>query len=243
MKDKEILISIVIATHNAERYLPECLSSISNLSLLQTEVIVVDGGSDDGTVEMLKSSKLPYLKWKSEPDQGIYDALNKGIDMATGKWVYFLGADDRLLPGFSVLADELKNENTIYYGNSLAWNEDGRTQASELLKGAFSCYRLAKYCMNHQSILYPAKAFERTKYNLKYKILADYAHNLMLWGDRSYIKAYYPIDIVAYHMGGFSSHYNDLNFEKDKPRLILKHMGLNVFLRYMFRKLKDRIRK
>jgi glycosyltransferase involved in cell wall biosynthesis len=243
MGDKEILISIVIATHNAERYLPDCLSSILNLSLPQTEVIVVDGLSDDGTVEILKHSKLPRLKWRSEPDQGIYDALNKGIDMAAGKWLYFLGADDRLLPGFSALADELKDENTIYYGNSLAWNEEGRKQASELLKGAFSCYRLAKYCMNHQSILYPAKAFEKTKYNLKYKILADYAHNLMLWGDKSYIKAYYPIDIVAYHMGGISSNYDDLIFEEDKPRLILRHMGLNVFLRYMFRKLKDRIKR
>lgn len=243
MENDESLISIVIATHNAERYLPDCLKSIANQSLESIEVIVVDGQSTDGTLAILSNADLPYLRWVSEPDQGIYDALNKGVGMAKGKWLYFLGSDDRLLPGFSALAGKLKDPDTLYYGNSIAWNEEGKKQSSELIKGAFSPYRLAKYCMNHQSILYPTKAFREHKYQLKYKILADYAFNIMVWGNKNINKEFYPIDIVLYHMGGLSSQYNDPVFEKEKSGLIYKYMGLNVFLRYIFRKLKDQIRQ
>lgn len=243
MENKEILISIITATYNAERYLPQCLNSIANQALRRIEVIVVDGGSGDDTIKILENSNLKHLRWVSEPDHGIYDALNKGIGMATGRWLYFLGADDRLLPDFSTLAGKLKDPDTVYYGNSVAWNEVGQKQPSELIKGAFSSYRLAKYCMNHQSIMYPAKAFFDNKYQLKYKILADYAFNIWLWGNNRFKKEFYPLDVVLYHMGGVSSQFNDPVFEKAKPKLILKNMGLNVYLRYMIRQFKDQLRK
>jgi glycosyltransferase involved in cell wall biosynthesis len=242
MENKEIKISIIIATYNAEKYLLECLNSIVNQSIKSIEVIVIDGGSDDSTLGLLTNSSLTNLKWITEPDQGIYDALNKGIEMAKGKWLYFLGADDRLLPGFSVLAESLKDEDTVYYGNSVAWNEEGKKPSSELIKGAFSPYRLAKYCMNHQSILYPARAFFNNKYLLKYKILADYAFNIRLWGSKEFKKTFYPIDIVLYHMGGLSSQFNDPVFESEKSNLILKHMGFSVYFRYIIRQFKDKIR-
>ncbi len=75
-------VSIVIATYNAMVHLPECLASIERLGRNDMEIVIVDGGSTDGTVDHVQSKGWPHLRWISEPDKGIYDALNKGAKMA-----------------------------------------------------------------------------------------------------------------------------------------------------------------
>jgi glycosyltransferase involved in cell wall biosynthesis len=180
------------------------------------------------------------LKWVSEADKGIYDALNKGVKMAGGKWVYFLGADDRLLPGFSELAAHVQDERTVYYGNSEAYSHEGEVPFA-LLQGAFSAYRLAKYCMNHQSIIYPAAVFHKYTYDLRYKASADYALNLLLWGDNSFKKQHYPVTVVLYNMTGFSAAGKDIPFMKDKLRLIRKGMGWSMYLRMVIKRYKHKL--
>jgi glycosyltransferase involved in cell wall biosynthesis len=240
--NRSCLISIIIATNNAEKDIAACLKSIEPHISLTLEVIVIDGGSQDETLSVLSGFSACKIKWISEPDQGIYDAFNKGVTMASGKWLYFLGSDDRLLSGFSELGSKLANENTIYYGNSKPFYGDRPPDPYGLLQGEFSPYRLAKYCMNHQSILYPAKTFKNYRYKLKYKVLADYALNIRLWGDAGYKREFHPIEIVSYNMGGFSSVHEDLAFARDKSKLIRKGMGLKLFIRYLFRRFKDRLK-
>lgn len=93
-----MLITIVIATYNAADTLTRCLHSIAPQKAEGVELLVVDGGSTDGTSEM--AMKSPVVdKVASEPDRGVYDAWNKGVAMAGGEWVMFMGADDELLPG------------------------------------------------------------------------------------------------------------------------------------------------
>lgn len=237
-----ILISIIIATYNAEKYIYDCLNSVLNLSGIDLEVIVVDGGSSDRTEELVMSFNSTRVRWSSERDKGIYDAMNKGIAKAQGKWLYFMGADDRLLSGFKDLACMLEEEGTVYYGNSLPFFEDRPVDSYGLLQGAFSGYRLAKYCMNHQSILYPSIAFRTFKYELDYKVAADYAFNLRIWGDNTFKKVFYPIEIVSYNMGGFSAGNRDGLFYKHKSRLIRQRLGWSVYLRYIFRGIKDIIK-
>ena len=181
--------------------------------------------------------------WISEPDKGIYDALNKGIKLARGKWFYFLGADDRLLQGFSEMASKLKDENTVYYGNSVPFYYSSNKPSYELLIGKFSNYRLAKYCMNHQAVIYPAKAFYKYEYDLRYKVFADYALNIQVWGDRDFKKIFYPVTIARYNMTGFSSTITDVQFKKDKPRLIRKSMGWLMYARFIFKRFKKRLRR
>jgi glycosyltransferase involved in cell wall biosynthesis len=91
-------VSVITAVYNAAPTLEECLLSVRNQSYPQIEHIVIDGGSTDGSIEVLQrhSSLLAY--WVSEPDNGVFDAWNKGLSMATGEWIAFLGADDVLLP-------------------------------------------------------------------------------------------------------------------------------------------------
>lgn len=90
------LISILIATRNAAQALPRCLDSIRAQTFRGVEAIVMDGGSTDGTVDILKARGDIVAAWRSEPDSGIYSAWNKALLLARGEWLCVLGADDWL---------------------------------------------------------------------------------------------------------------------------------------------------
>lgn len=91
-------ISIVIACFNERATLAATLDSLLAQSYLDVEIIVVDGASRDGTVKLIQSYNDRISKWISEPDTGIYDAWNKGVQLAKGEWIGFLGAGDFYLP-------------------------------------------------------------------------------------------------------------------------------------------------
>lgn len=93
-----MLISFIIATYNAGKTLERCLNSIVPQLSDECELILVDGGSNDNTNEIIDSYGDKIAVHISEPDKGIYDAWNKGVKHAKGKWVGFIGADDILLP-------------------------------------------------------------------------------------------------------------------------------------------------
>ncbi|OPZ22181.1 MAG: PGL/p-HBAD biosynthesis glycosyltransferase [candidate division BRC1 bacterium ADurb.BinA364] len=90
------LISIVIATLNERTNLPAAIDSVAAQTLTEKELIVIDGGSADGTAEVLRERRSDVDCWISEPDRGYWDAWNKGLRRARGEWISFIGADDRL---------------------------------------------------------------------------------------------------------------------------------------------------
>ncbi|RYU87361.1 glycosyltransferase [Mucilaginibacter terrigena] len=225
------LISIIIPVFNSADVLKDCLLSVIDQQEKNLELIVIDGGSTDGTPAILKEFEKYISCLVSEPDNGIYDAMNKGTKKATGKWLYFMGADDRLLPGFSQMATLLKDEDTLYYGDV---ESDG-----DMLEGAFSAYRLAKYCLNHQTLFYPAKVFRTYSYSSRYKVYADYALNIQCWGDSSIKKQYYSIKVVWYNLTGFSATTSDDLFKREKPQLIKQSMGWLMYLRFLYKRRKE----
>lgn len=89
-------LSIVVAVYNRADTLIKCIESVLRQKYVQKELIVIDGGSDDGTVEILKKYNDDITYWESVSDKGIYYALNKGIAKASGEWILILGADDYL---------------------------------------------------------------------------------------------------------------------------------------------------
>ncbi|GAB3793505.1 glycosyltransferase family 2 protein [Spirosoma humi] len=96
--DDAPLVSLVLATYNSEMYLEECLISILGQSYNNFEILIIDGGSRDNSVSIIKkySDKIRY--WISEPDRGVYDAWNKALHEAKGDWIAFIGSDDILYP-------------------------------------------------------------------------------------------------------------------------------------------------
>ena len=234
------LISIITATLDAGGVLAGLFDSIAALELASLEVLVMDGGSKDSTLSILAAEHRFPLTYASEPDKGIYDAYNKGTARATGRWLCFIGADDRLLPGFRQIAAQLIESHTVYYGDPMPYYTGG-DPGFILLGGKFSKYRLAKFPMNHQSILYPAAVFQKYRYELRFRIFADYALTMHVWGDAAFRQEHLPLGIVQYHMNGFSSSLHDPVFKNEKNELIRQRLGWYVYARYLLKRWKKRL--
>ena len=89
-------VSVILATYNCHKVIEKALKSVIEQSYGNKEIIVVDGGSNDGTVDVLEKHDDLIDFWVSEKDKGVYEALNKGVSLAHGDWLYFLGSDDYL---------------------------------------------------------------------------------------------------------------------------------------------------
>jgi len=88
------LISVIVAVYNGAETLQRCIDSVVNQTYPHAELIIVDGGSTDGTVDIIKSNEASITYWESKPDHGIYHAWNKALEHVHGDWICFLGADD-----------------------------------------------------------------------------------------------------------------------------------------------------
>jgi len=228
-------ISIIIVTYNAEQTLQECLDSIFAQAYPAIEIIIIDGDSTDGTKTILQKNSEHISYWISEPDNGIYDAMNKALKHITTQWVYFLGADDELLADFSKLAYQLTDPTAIYYANVLHNNKKR--------SGLVSDYYMAKVGIYHQAIIYPNTVFEKYQYNTKYKVAADYALNMQCFKDKDFHFIYEDLIIAKYNHTGVSATIIDIPFEKDKGKLILENFGPKIWMRFIFRKLKGSFRR
>lgn len=216
-----MLISIIIPSFQQASLLQRALESIEPQTFTDYEVIVMDGGSKDSTAEVVaKFSHLP-LRFYSEKDAGIYDAMNKGIALSKGEYLYFMGCDDRIAS-----KDTLKNifdipnitANHVIYGDVLF------PETGTVYYGEFNYYKLYIYNISHQAILTRKDVFEKLgTFNTRYKALADYEFN-MRWFDSVHVKRQYvPIVVAIYETTGFSSQYQDDAFATDQWELKKKY--------------------
>lgn len=113
------LVSIITPSYNRRHFIEQCLQSVAHQSYPNIEHIVIDGGSTDGTVELLESWTLSHgLRWISEPDTGMYDAINKGLEMAEGEVIGYLNTDDSYLPwSVEVACEVLARGPRVVFGD------------------------------------------------------------------------------------------------------------------------------
>lgn len=225
------LISIITVTRNAGSCLERAIKSVQAQSYPNLEHIILDGASTDNTVEILKQYNNQITYWKSEPDKGVYNAMNNAVAHAHGDWFLFLGADDELFPGFSQMIEEnIKDKHCIYYGCSL-WKN--------LVMGRpFNGYELAKENFCHQSMFYPREVFEKYRYEEKYVVRADYVLNMQIWADKTYRFEFHPLLIARYAAGGLSGKVVDDEFKKDRISLVGKYLGYKNMIRYIIKRYK-----
>jgi glycosyltransferase involved in cell wall biosynthesis len=190
------LLTIVIPTFNSGKTLEQCLDSVVNQKFRNFEVWIIDGGSGDNTVDICKnySTRYDFLNFVSEPDKGIYDAMNKGIAKALGTWMYFLGSDDYLVNQFvleALLTEKNTNTFDFIYGNVI-WGDSCFVYA-----GRFDWIRLASGSICHQAIFYRKSIFDALGvYNLKYPLFADQDMNQRIF--HSSYRILYINKIVAF---------------------------------------------
>ena len=184
------LISIITVVHNAQNNLEEAIEDVENQTYSYKEHIIIDGGSTDGTLDILRKKDKDIAYWVSEADQGIYDAMNKGIDAAEGEWIYFRGVDDtfysrdtlKAIFGDRVIPDDI----AMLLGNVIY--ADGR-----LFKSRFNSWLYFKNTVHHQGVFYRSKVFDQFRYgdsalggsNRHYHISGDYQLNFMLFLQRA----------------------------------------------------------
>jgi glycosyltransferase involved in cell wall biosynthesis len=123
-------LSIVTPSYNQADFIEECIQSVHEQVYEDIEHVVVDGGSTDGTVELLERYETKYdLRWVSEPDEGQAAAINKGIRMAEGDWIGWQNSDDFYLPGAFEIFAETRHQHPdadVIYGDVVVVNKDGK---------------------------------------------------------------------------------------------------------------------
>jgi glycosyltransferase involved in cell wall biosynthesis len=221
------MFSIIMATYNCGQKVEITLQSILSQNKELFELIVVDGASTDKTLDYIKKYESS-LTLTSEEDGGVYHAFNKGIDIAKGKYIYFIGAGDCLQPGVLEQVKEFLPQETptFVYGNHYLMKQKiymGKKYRS-------SDFVFGNIC--HQAIFYHRAIFDIIgKYDLQYKVFADWFFNLKCFIHPGISKQYIPYLIANFEEGGLSSELNnDPAFKKDFPRLIKKQLGISAYL-------------
>lgn len=231
-------ISIIIVTFNAGQTLENTLLSVIEQTYKNIELIIIDGGSKDNTLDIIKrySSNISY--WISEPDKGIYDAMNKGAKVAKGDFFYFLGADDLLYNRkvIEVISPFLVQNNCIYYGDVIF------TPINKKYCGEFNRFKLSISNICHQSIFYPQKVFQNYEYEIKYRIYADYIMNINLFSDKSFRFEYINTVIANFNINGASSKIKDYQFEKEISSILKNKLGYKCLTYYKLRAYFHRIK-
>lgn len=227
---KNPLISVITVVLNGEKTIEETIKSVVSQKYDSYEYIIIDGKSTDGTIEIIEKYKSSLSVFISEPDSGLYDAMNKAVSHARGQFIFFLGADDILTVSLDKIANWLTDIDTIYYGNVY------RPKLGKIYDGEFSSYKLACRNICHQSIFYPKHLLERNFFDLKYRIFADYELNLRYYFILK-IKFQYINETIAIFMdeGGTSHNVYDDKFEKRKLDILRKHKKIILYHSVHFR--------
>lgn len=232
--EKRPLFSVITSTYNSAGRLPRCIESVAAQAFPEVEHLVIDGGSSDGTLDILRRNEHRLARWLSEPDEGIYDAWNKGVELARGEWILFLGADDRLadeevLGDVAAAVRERGEGHPFVYGRvKVVDPESGREVARhgrpwERMKGTYKGLKPAAPSnagtFHHHSLF-----GEGARFDTRYRIAADYKFVLQvlrktgaepLWVDR----------LVAVMDGGGASSRPGLRKYREEVRM-LRELGI-----------------
>lgn len=165
-------VSIVIVSLNTKNKFKKTILSASNQTYLNKEIIVVDGLSSDGTIKEIYKLKNYISKFIIEKDKGIYDAMNKGSDLAKGKWIIFLNSGDTFYNNqvlSSIFKIPLMNKDIIY-GNTLVKQKN----IKYLVSSSIFCKTTSIMPFCHQSAIVKTDIVKRKKFSLKYKYSSDF---------------------------------------------------------------------
>lgn len=226
------LISVITVVYNA---LPTLEATILSVLEQQRELFdywIIDGGSTDGSVEIIRRYEHELAGWISEPDSGIYDAMNKGIDRAKGDWLYFLGADDQLSKGIILtVSAHLNPILAAVYGDVIY--DTGHIMHSKL-----SHRMILENTLHHQATFYNRSLFTDFRYDKAYRVISDYELNLQIYL-RKLPAQFIPYVIATCGSSGKSSvlssaEVNHLRekYVKNKVLNSILNVILNTYYRY-----------
>lgn len=216
----QLLISIIIPVFNGKQFIKEAIDSVIQQTYNNIELIIIDGKSTDGTLEIVQEYRKHIKHLISEKDDGIYDAMNKGLALASGEWVYFLGADDKLKQN-NTLELLFQGSNIDHNNNKLIFG-DVINEKNKKIKSRLNSKILLHNTLHHQSCFYKKELFSEFRYNKQMKMMADYELNLIAYlNNYKYLKVNQVVAIcrdggVSTSKYNFSIYLSETDFIRNK---------------------------
>ena len=196
------LISVVTVVFNGVKFLEKTVQSVINQTYDNVEYIIIDGGSTDGTLDIIKKYENQIDYWVSERDDGIYDAMNKGLKIGTGTWLNFMNAGDSFYDRTTlenIFTDSnYKNIDVLYGNHSVIYQNKTRISKAGNIE---DIWKGSQFC--HQSSFMSANAYKSNKFNLSNRIGADFELFYTLYKKNISFK-YIDIIVANYSAGGLS---------------------------------------
>lgn len=226
---KNLLVSIITVVYNGEEFLQQTIDSIRNQTYSNIEYIIIDGGSTDKTISIIKNNKDVITSWISEKDAGLYDAMNKGIKMSTGELIGIVNSDDWYEKNAVELnvKEYFKNPSKkIFHADKRCINSDGTTFVRKAKNHRF----LIKYhgmVLNHPTMFIHKSIYENNEYNTKLSSLSDYQLVLTIYNQDNGHLHYIPEVVSNYRLGGISAKLK-LSKSIRENFIARRNAGLNI---------------
>jgi glycosyltransferase involved in cell wall biosynthesis len=225
------LITIITVVYNGVFTLEETILSVINQTYKNIEYIIIDGGSSDGTIDIIKKYEDKITYWISEPDNGIYDAMNKGIDKASGEYLLFIGADDCFITDNIIekIFNGIPNLPDFIYTNVLY-------STGYEFHSRYSFDTLLHNTIHHQGAFYRKTLFADFRYDTNLKLVSDYELNLYIYLNRVRFKlCKLNICMIKCNEGGVSRKYKILAYKETN---IVRNKYINgykySFIRFLY---------
>lgn len=199
-------LSIVTVTYNAARVVRETLESVVQQTYPNIEYIVIDGGSTDGTQDIINGFRENISHFRSEPDNGTYDAMNKAIDIASGEWIHFINAGDYYASRTTledIFSRPFAREVDFIYGDYI-WKGERNEVRIPARPLELMWQRIS---FSHQSLFARTSLMKQKKFDLRWKIVSDYNFYFSSYMEgRKFCRVDFPVSV--FRAGGLS----DVNF-------------------------------
>jgi len=225
-------VTVVTAVLNGRATLERTLASVREQTWPDVEHVVVDGGSTDGTVDLLRSA--PGVRWTSEPDRGLYDAMNRGIARVTdpARYLVFLNADDTFHTAGAV-ADVMAASagEDLVYGRLERWDDvlDHRDVIGRPVRGRAMLYGMR---CHHQTVFCRREVFDRVgAFDLDYRLAADYDWAVRVFRRPDVRTRFVPVVVSTMRRGGLSD-TRFLQSQAERWRIVRRHYGTLDVLRF-----------
>ena len=230
--EKNYKISIITVTKNSEKFLEDCILSVHNQSYKNYEHIIIDGNSTDNTVNIIKKHEEKITYWMSESDEGLYDAMNKGIKKSTGDIIGILNSDDIYYDQALKIVNDYfnKKKNLDFLFGSVYKYKLMHGYNPQKIKWSFGFYTT-------HSVGFFIKRESQLKvgfYNLKYKNSSDYDlfYRMILKFKMKGVATEKDEIFGEFRKGGFSSNFSYLEFLKENTQIRIDN-GQNIILVYI----------
>lgn len=210
-------VTIVTVTYNAEDLLEETILSVINQTYKNIEYIIIDGASTDKTIDIIKKYEDKINYWVSEPDEGIYYAMNKAIEQANGTWINFMNAGDTFfdLGTIEYVINNKNNEADLIYGNF-------QIKESGIVKKAWDrseWYFHMPFC--HQTLLTRTTLMKEELFDTSYRLAADHNFIVKMYKKQK-IFDYIDSTLAIFTLGGFAES-NEFLMNIESLKVLLDH--------------------